>query len=397
MLVEKENLASLRRRWAVAAMLYAAALWLGYQWLLAAWQSGRPGQWLVIATGTMLVQMAILWWALPHNHRPTESRLLPFLGYGNCMTLTRGLLTCLLAGFLFAPRPVSALAWIPAILYTLERVIDYFDGYVARITWNETKLGAILDIEFDGLGLLIAIALGVQYGQLPPWYLLLGVSRQLFVAGLWLREQWGLPVREWPPSDHRRLIAGFQTSFISVALWPTLSPDITLLASYLFALPLLYSFGRDWLVVSELVDAESRVYRTTRRVIKLVFEQWLPLAARLVGGLLAVWIVWHRAPTFQVWLEYWGSSSGTLLATLLAVGWIIAALLVLSGILGRIGALALFALAAVEIMATGLQPWTNGLLLVCAVIVIHLGSGPGTLWQPEERWIRMKLGAPKDA
>lgn len=396
MLVEKENLASLRRRWAVAAMLYAAALWLGYQWLLAAWQSGRPGQWLVIATGTMLVQMAILWWALPHNHRPTESRLLPFLGYGNCMTLTRGLLTCLLAGFLFAPRPVSALAWIPAILYTLERVIDYFDGYVARITWNETKLGAILDIEFDGLGLLIAIALGVQYGQLPPWYLLLGVSRQLFVAGLWLREQWGLPVREWPPSDHRRLIAGFQTSFISVALWPILSPDITLLASYLFALPLIYSFGRDWLVVSELVDAESRAYRVTRRVIKLVFEQWLPLAARLVGGLLAMWIVWHRAPTFQVWLEYWGSSSGTLLATLLAVGWIIAALLVLSGILGRIGALALFALAAVEIMATGLQPWTNGLLLVCAVIVIHLGSGPGILWQPEERWIRMKLGAPKE-
>ena len=103
------------------------------------------------------------------------------------------------------------------------RVIDFFDGIVARVTRRETRLGEILDMEFDGLGLLIAVALAVQYGKLPPWYLLLGVSRPLFVLGIWLRQRAAKPVYDLPPSDHRRVIAGLHTSFVAAALWPVLA------------------------------------------------------------------------------------------------------------------------------------------------------------------------------
>ena len=71
------------------------------------------------------------------------------------------------------------------------------------------------------------------------------------------------------------MIAGFQTSFISVVLWPILSPQITQLAGILFALPLIYSFGRDWLVVSQLLVEESSLYRSLRQGVKNFFEGWL--------------------------------------------------------------------------------------------------------------------------
>jgi CDP-diacylglycerol--glycerol-3-phosphate 3-phosphatidyltransferase len=381
----------------LAALAYAAVLWLGYQWLLQGWQAGRPGQWLGLATATMIVQMAILWWALDQNRREPDAILLPWLGYANSMTLARGLLTCLLAGFLFAPRPVGWLAWAPALFYTLERLIDYFDGYVARITQHETKLGVILDMEYDSVGFLLAVILAIQYGQLPVWYLVLGLARQIFLLGLWLRGRWGLPLHDYPASEQARLTAGLQTGFLTVVLWPILSPQITLTAAYLFAIPLIYSFGRDWLVVSGVLDPASKGYQTGRGIIKQIFEAWLPLAARLVAGGLALVILWQAAPAFSAWSSYVTGGESNALALLfwgLAVMWWLAVLLLLAGVVGRGAALLLAGLASLEIMAAGWDWTQNGLLLICTLIVVHLGSGRFALWQPEERLLRMKLGMP---
>ncbi len=287
-------------------------------------------------------------------------------------------------------------AWAPALLYTLDRLIDFIDGAVARFTDGETKLGEILDIEFDGLGVLIAVTLAVQYGKLPPWYLILGFSRQLFVAGMWLRQRQGKPVHELPPSDHRRLIAGFQTGFISITLWPVLSPAVTMLASYLFAIPLIFSFVRDWLVVSGAVDPRSSAYQAFRSTSKQALEAWLPLVARLVAVALSISILWQRSPGLDAsQLHVAGAMSAPALQPLFAAlifAWTIAALLLLFGIIGRVSALVLFSLACVDIFASGLE-WRNGLLLACTIIVVQLGSGKFALWQPEERVIRAKLGA----
>jgi CDP-diacylglycerol--glycerol-3-phosphate 3-phosphatidyltransferase len=395
--VYQQNLSSLRRRWLAIAALYVCALLLGYLFLLEAWTPTYAAQWLLLALTTLCVQMGILWSSLRHNHRPSESDLLPFIGYGNAMTLTRGLLTSMLAGFLFAPLPPGLLAWAPALLYTGDRLIDYFDGYVARATGSETKLGAILDMEFDGLGILIAIVLGVQYGKLPIWYLLLGVSRQLFVAGIWLRQWRRLPVHDLPPSDHRRVIAGFQTGFMTVMLWPILTPQVTLAASYLMAIPLAFSFGRDWLVVSDRIDPQSPGYQLVRQRVKWIVEGWLPLAARLTGGVLAANILWNEAPTFENWTRYLSNAGLNALLTLLPgliALWTLSIPLLWLGALGRLAALLLFGLACLQIMTAGWEWLDGGLLLVCTVIVVHLGSGRLALWQPEERLLRIRLGAP---
>ena len=234
------------------------------------------------------------------------------------------------------------------------------------------------------------MALAIQYGKLPLWYLILGFGRQLFVLGMWLRQRRGLPVYDLPPSEQRRIIAGLQTGFITVVLWPALSAEVTWLAGYLFAVPLIFSFGRDWLVVSGVFDANSAAYRRERQRAKTIVEGWLPLAARILGGGLTFVLLWQGASAagFAALGTSWPGFGfgGALLGGL-------AALLMLFGIVGRVAALVLAAVVSVLIQGMGLT-WANGLLLTCTIVVLHLGSGRFALWQPEEPFLHTKLGAP---
>lgn len=376
---DKHALTGLRRQWALVALCYGAVLATGYWTMLRVWPAADAIRWLALAAAMMAVQMAVLWWALRFNHRPDGAPLFPDLGVANSMTLTRGLLTCLMAGFLFGPTPQGWLAWAPALLYMTERVIDFFDGFVARYTRRESKLGSILDMEFDGLGILIAVGLAIQIDHLPLWYLILGLGRQLFVFGIWVRQRQGWPVFDLPPSDHRRLIAGFQTGFISIILWPTWTTEVAMFAAWLFAVPLLLSFGRDWLVVSDTIDAESASYQRLRRRAKVLCEQWLPVVARLVSVALTSWLI--------VQGEFTGA------ALWLAAA---AALLLLVGVVGRVAALVLAFIAAFVASSNGLT-LDNGLLLLCGVLILHLGSGRFALWTPEEYYLHAKLGARDEA
>lgn len=366
-------LSALRRQWFAVALLYCAALGAGYGLMVA---SGPEAQrWLLQAAVAMCVQLGVLWWALRFNHPPGTGTLFPSLGLANWMTSVRGLLVSLMAGFLLGAEPLGWLAWAPAVLYMAERVIDFLDGLVARYTRRESQLGALLDMEFDGLGILIAVGLAIQYGHLPVWYWVLGLGRQLFILGLWIRRRLNWPVLDLQPSDHRRLIAGFQTGFISIVLWPLWTDQVALYLAWLFAGPLIFSFGRDWLVVSTTVDVSSAHYQRIRQQTKKMVEQWLPPCLRLVGAGLTVWLVWQAG---MPWLA------------------LVAAASLLLGVLGRVGAVCLTFLAAWHATQMGLQ-LDNGLLLFCAVAVVHLGSGRWAGWQPEEHYLHAKLGTRAEA
>ncbi|MEM7129209.1 MAG: CDP-alcohol phosphatidyltransferase family protein [Chloroflexota bacterium] len=351
-------------------------------------------RWLTGGLLGLTIHLGILWWGLDRNYRRHEQAILPTLGYGNTITLTRGLLISLLAGFLFIPEPQSGLAWIPSLLYLLSSLLDYLDGYVARITNHSTLLGELLDMEFDGLGLLVAIAVGIYYRQLPIWYLVLGFGRQLFIFGIWVRQQFGLPVYEMMPSNNRRIIAGIQMGFISVILWPILAPPATTIACILFSIPLAASFGRDWLVVSGQLRPGTLGYVALHRWARAIIADWGPVLCRLLGAGICGWLLWREWPDMHSWNGLLEQIQvpivrGFWLSLLYSAPLFLIAFVV--GYLGRVSAILLLAVALTELLTVGLQPLTV-LFLLALCWVIQFGSGRYALWKPEELFLRSRAG-----
>lgn len=352
-------------------------------------------QWLWGAAAGLVAHLSILWWGLKRNHRRNEETLLPTLGYGNAITIFRGILTSLLAGFLFIPEPATVLAWLPALLYTIAAISDYFDGLVARLTNHSTMLGELLDMEFDGLGLLIAIGVAIRYGQLPFWYLLLGLGRQLFILGIWMRHRRGLSTFDLTPSENRRIIAGFQMGFISVILWPILTPPLTTMACILFSLPLAASFGRDWLVVSQQIRPESAAYAQMRGWGKWILEEGGALTCRVLGATICAVICWQVWPTFGEWTSLLSQLQPVAFQQfwrLLLMLSPISLFMLLTGVMSRLAALSLLPLVFSALLVIGEITVFNGALFASLVWVMHFGGGPFALWTPEETLLRKRAG-----
>lgn len=171
-------------------------------------------------------------------------------GLANQITVFRGLLVSLLAGFLLAGTPEGSAAWIPAIFYSAALILDVVDGSLARLRRETSAFGAFLDRDLDAWGTLIGILLAVLYGRLPGWCIVAGMAYYLFAFGQWWRERRGLPLHPLPPSRYRRHVAAVQSLFIVVALLPpALLPEYGWAAA-LVMIPVLAGFMRDWLTVS---------------------------------------------------------------------------------------------------------------------------------------------------
>ena len=393
LLLNRERLTRLRWRWVMIVSAYFMLAVGGYWWLRHAWSPAYAQRWLLITALVLARESWLLWHGLPANHRPEDDLLLPSLGYGNRLTIARGLTIALLAGFIFAPRPPGWLAWLPAIFYTITAVLDNLDGYVARITNHTTKLGEMLDMEFDVLGILTAVLLAIGYGQLPVWYLGVGLAREIFLLGHWVLRRLNKPVYELPPSADRRLIAGLQMGFLCVVLWPIFTPPVTTVAAVLFTVPMVVSFGRDWLVTSGALAVESRRYQRLRHGFKLLLEHYLPVVARL-AAVGAVGALLLGETTGRV---AWGAG-----IVMEASGWIwllmavtvIAVAALAFGVLGRLAALVLVAVACFDTLTAGFVWQTNGTLLTAALYVLIFGSGAWSRWRTEERVLRHRAGDP---
>ncbi|MBL1131535.1 MAG: CDP-alcohol phosphatidyltransferase family protein [Chloroflexi bacterium] len=364
------------------------------------WRGRWPccaARWLAMTAVTAAYCLWVVWRHLPENHRPGETDLLPRFGWGNRLTLLRGLMISLVAGFLFSPWPGGWLGWLPALLYTIADFADYVDGYAARITNHATRLGERLDMEFDGLGLVIVTLLAVWYGQLPLWYLPIGLARYFFVFGLWLRQKRNLPARPLPHSWHRRIFAGFQMAFMSVVLWPIVPATGAAIAGTLFGLATSASFLRDWLVVIGWIDPATAVYRQWQRRVYVVMAVYLPPLFRLMllvslcyvyinfdtGQWAALFTAW-RLPAPTIWVQFW------------LVGGVVTAVLVILGIMGRLMTLPLlfplgFTLLVGE-RSTAEVLFMTATAVTCTILILLLGTGALSIWRPEEKWMVRRAG-----
>ena len=87
--------------------------------------------------------------------------------------------------FLYFNRPWAD--WFALVLFVSAAATDWFDGYLARIWKQETKLGAMLDPIADKAMVVIALLVITGYAGMDPWILLpatLIMFREVFVSGL---------------------------------------------------------------------------------------------------------------------------------------------------------------------------------------------------------------------
>jgi CDP-diacylglycerol--glycerol-3-phosphate 3-phosphatidyltransferase len=205
----------------------------------------RAGGFLATAAAAWAFVVRSLWLAREDNVR--HGRLASALGAATTVTLVRGWLISATAGFLLLPA-TGALAWAPGFLYSFAAVGDGLDGALARRTDTITRLGATLDVRTDALGLLVAPAVGVCWGRLPPWYLLLSVAYPLFQMALHLRMVLGRPTfpKRLRPDPRARLFAGVQMAVVASALYPVLPVWLTWSAATVAMIPTLLLFAGEW-------------------------------------------------------------------------------------------------------------------------------------------------------
>jgi CDP-diacylglycerol---glycerol-3-phosphate 3-phosphatidyltransferase len=390
----RSEVVSLRWRWLATAVFALLLLEAGYVLLNPFWPYAN--RWLGLATAVTLYQLTWLWRNLDQNRQTESGHLLPTFGWGNAISIGRGLLLALLAGFLFSPRLPGAMAWLPALLYTVAALADIIDGYAARRTNTTTELGARLDITLDGQGMLIVIGLAVWYGLLPGWYLLLGLARYGWLVAIRLRERWGCPVHELPASVHRRTLAGLQMGFLTVILWPILPPAGTQIAGWLMGGPLLLSFTRDWLIVIGRIDPTDPTYRRVQARLYQLFGRWLPFLLRLaLAPAVPLWL-WLRyrtlaPPDWVTLFTLWGIPGAEMVAGGTAVLTLIATLCLTLGILTRLATWPLFWVLTCDVLTQGLDP-ANALLLAGGLYLLQFGPGRWPLWAREEVFFLGRAG-----
>jgi CDP-diacylglycerol---glycerol-3-phosphate 3-phosphatidyltransferase len=393
----QEALPHLKMRW--AAFTFAGIIVLGSVALLL-YNLLEPKfalRWLPISVMGMLYLSRILWCNLDQNHRPGETNLLPTLGPGNSLTLLRGLLLACLAGFILVPKPVGLLAWAPAIIYTLAIAVDFLDGYAARVSNHVTRLGETLDMSLDGVGILIASVLAIQYGTLPAWYLAVPLARFLFLAGIGFRERGGLAVYELNPSLRRRAFAGLQMGFLSTMLWPVFTPPGTTVAAFVFAFPFLVGFTLDWFVVSGLLRQNHAQQPGTAYAFLITYA---PITLRLAVLVVLSTLIGIQIGNYLDQSVQSIASVSTPNATVEAIqlGFeILVLFLLVFGAAGRIAAIAGLLLLGIHQIYTGLI-LAQYILIFVYVAILYLGTGKYSMWKPEDSLIFKQAGqAPAQA
>ncbi len=105
------------------------------------------------------------------------------------------------------------------ILFVVAAITDLFDGFLARLTNQKTKLGAFLDPLADKFLLITSFILLAFYGWLPIWVTITVISRDIIVIVGWCILVIFLHERKVEPSLAGKLANAFQAILIAYILF----------------------------------------------------------------------------------------------------------------------------------------------------------------------------------
>jgi phosphatidylglycerophosphate synthase len=112
-------------------------------------------------------QVSDLYWHLGLNREPLTGTLFSGIGAANFCTQVRGLIASYLLGRLIGGVPTPTILILSAFLCGM--VTDILDGYIARCSHTQSKLGQISDGEADFCLYLAVTLMLIQQSFLPLW------------------------------------------------------------------------------------------------------------------------------------------------------------------------------------------------------------------------------------
>ncbi len=364
--IENLPLKKIKKQWLIWVIL-VIAIWLGiFLYFSLALNFIEGILWGSCSLAIIIWQNIRLFKLLPSNRRNEHFPLLPSIGIANWISLSRGILIAFLTGFIFMAKPSNWIGWIPAFLYLAAALLDYVDGIAARLTKTTTLLGEMLDMEMDGLGVLIATIVAIQYGQAPLIYLAVGLARYIFMIGIYVRKKRNLITKSLPASPFRRALAGAQMGFLVAILFPVFQPPATHIAAIFFMTPFLLAFILDFLAVSNINFPSIK---------GLSWIQKTPLISRAI---LLLWI--------SVYLL-----TGAKFIFIDNFFLIILIIFSIIGVASRITSLAIMLMCGFLLRQQPDNIWGLSLFLL-SLVLFFTGSGKYSFWKPEDFLLYRRLG-----
>ncbi len=132
------------------------------------------------------------------------------------MTLLRAVVVAPLAGFIGEPSAETYSFGLVAVAI-LAFVMDWVDGRVARATNTASPFGARLDMELDGLTVLLLAGLAFWLDRAGAWVLAAGLARYAFIGAGWI---WPWMEAQLPPAPRRAVACGLGVTALVACLAP---------------------------------------------------------------------------------------------------------------------------------------------------------------------------------
>lgn len=143
------------------------------------------------------------------------------LTLANRLTILRILMTPVITVLLLYKQTGAALA-----LFALAGITDGLDGFVARSRGQRTALGMVLDPVADKLLLMSAVIVLSILKELPWWFAIIVVSRDVILIGGAFILYMFVGRVSLPPSWLGKLTTGFQILTVLLAMLDNFVPSL---------------------------------------------------------------------------------------------------------------------------------------------------------------------------
>jgi cardiolipin synthase (CMP-forming) len=143
------------------------------------------------------------------------------LTLANRLTILRILMTPVITVLLLYRQTGAALA-----LFLLAAITDGLDGFVARTRKQRTTLGMVLDPVADKVLLMSAVVTLTILKELPRWFTIIVVSRDVLLIGGSVIHYMFLGKIAMPPSWLGKTTTGFQLVTVLWAMLDNFLPQI---------------------------------------------------------------------------------------------------------------------------------------------------------------------------